>query len=138
MIPCQAQYLYQVRWWMVHCPDYIKERLLKGLSQEIDEFIIQMPDSTYEDLIELFGQPEEVARQLLDAMTMSEWVATQKYKRYGAVIIIAILITIIAQMSIVLWRELTAPKDRVREIIYVSQPYFGPDGAIEHGGGNWR
>lgn len=70
---------------------------------------------------------------MLDAVPLEERKAAQKNKWVGFAAVIAILCTIIIQMGILLWRELQAPKNRVREIIYTSQPYYVPDGVIEEG-----
>lgn len=129
----QNQYLRQVEQWLTDCPIQAKRKLLNGLREEMEEFISQMPDGGYEDLVELFGEPREAAQQLLDAVPLEERQAARKNKWVPIAVVIAILITIIVQMGIILWRELQEPKDGIRVYTYVSQPYFGPDDPIEKG-----
>ena len=126
-------YLCEVRKGLIDCPIQTKMKLLQGLAEEAEDFVQQMPDCSYEDIVEFFGEPEYAARQLLDAVPLEERKAAQKNKWVGFAAVIAILCTIIIQMGILLWSELQAPKNRVREIIYTSQPYYVPDGAIEEG-----
>lgn len=119
-------YLCQVEQFLMECPGRTKRKLMDGLGQEIEEFLLQSLDGKYENLEEIFGQPEQIAQQLLDTVPLRERRAAWEKRRMWALTIIAILLAIVIQMGIMLWRE-RAEKGMIREVIYVAQPYYVPD-----------
>lgn len=80
MTPCQVLYLMQVRVRMRNCPQPARSQLLKGLAQEIQEFVQYMPRCTMGDLIEVFQTPQQAANQLLEAVPVAQQLAVQRQK----------------------------------------------------------
>lgn len=116
----QNQYLLQVEQWFTDCPIQTKIKLLSGLKEEIDEFISQMPDSRYEDLVELFGEPGEAAQKLLDAVPLEERQAAQWRKSIKNIILFAILS---AAVIVLFYQLVISSKNHVVIETYISKPH---------------
>ena len=58
-------YLRQVKPYLADCPSKTRRQLLSGLSQELEEYAVQHPTVSLEELSARFRLPEETAQELL-------------------------------------------------------------------------
>lgn len=73
-------YLNQVKPYLADCPWKTRRQLLSGLSQELEEYAVQHPTVSLEELSSLFRLPEETAQELLLAVPLPVQAANRQLK----------------------------------------------------------
>lgn len=97
-------YLTQVEQWLDDCPRRGRAKLLNGLEEELEDYIREMPELVLTDGMEkVFGPPEEVAEQLLEASRLKNQVLKRRSRWIGEFVVFAILCTIIVIMGCWIW-----------------------------------
>ena len=76
-----------------------KRTLLNDLEINIDSYISEHPNTTYKDLVENFGTPEDVSESFYESLSSDEIKKQQKLKKH--IIIIAIVVGLICVFSFI-------------------------------------
>lgn len=76
-----------------------KRTLLNDLEINIDSYISEHPNTTYKDLVENFGTPEDVSESFYESLSSNEIRKQQKLKKH--IIIIAVTVGIICVFSFI-------------------------------------
>ena len=76
-----------------------KRTLLNDLEINIDSYISEHPNTTYKDLVENFGTPEDVSESFYESLSSNEIRKQQKLKKH--IIIIAVTVSIICVFSFI-------------------------------------
>ena len=132
MTVCQMLYLFQVKLRMGSCSRPEKDLLLKGLSQEIEEYAQHLPRCTMGDLREAFQSPKEAAEQLLEAVPVSDRLAIQRQKWIiisGTIVLLAATVigNLVRQMHLL--EQSTPLVTREKIYVYVENLDEIPSGA---------
>ena len=71
---------------------------VKYLSAEIDSYIAEFPNASFEDLVRVFGNPDDIAKQLITEMKPDEISSRIKFASFvkKAVLLVGTTILIIA------------------------------------------
>lgn len=96
--------------------------------QELESFAPQTGDCTVEDLIELFGKPEEIAQQLLDAVPLKTRVEIQHKKWAFATTAFAAICALLIGMSYWCW---LVSQGHIEVKTYESEPIILSDEEFE-------
>ena len=73
-------YLRQVKPYLADCPSKTRRQLLSGLSQELEEYAVQHPTVSLEELSARFRLPEETAQELLLGVPLPVQAASRQLK----------------------------------------------------------
>lgn len=96
--------------------------------QELEDFVPQTGDCTVEDLIELFGRPEEIAQQLLDAVPLKTRVEIQRKKWACAATAFAAICALLTGMGYWCWK---VSQGHIEVKTYESEPIIISDEEFE-------
>lgn len=98
-------------------PRRSKKDFLDGMTQELNDFKAEHPNSTIRDLESVFGAPVEVARNFIDDSGLSELMIRHKKRRLIIGIGIAILVVIIICLGFWIFSMLSYTQVRVTQTI---------------------
>ena len=88
-----AHYLRAVR-KALHCPGRQGKRLLRQLSEDIEEYCEEHPDATEEELCRRFGTPEDVAAAFAEDLGGSIAVNVQRRRNRIVTAVIVVLVLV--------------------------------------------
>ena len=85
------------------CSSKKKSEFLSALKKGLDDFLLENPESTYEDIVKAFGMPEKQANEFMDSLDSETIKKAFSWKKAIAIGIIIVLIIwgIVAGFSIV-------------------------------------
>ena len=90
----------------LHCGKEQKKQILDGLRNDIEEFRLDHPDCSFEDIQEHFGSPEDIAGEYLNDITASDLKKELSMKvllRKAILIIIVCILIVTACMLGLIW-----------------------------------
>ena len=87
------RYLRAVR-KALHCPGRQGKRLLRQLSEDIEEYCEEHPDATEEELCRRFGTPEDVAAAFVEDLGGSIAVNVQRRRNRIVTAVIVVLVLV--------------------------------------------
>lgn len=87
------RYLRAVR-KALHCPGQQGKRLLRQLSEDIEEYCEEHPDATEEELCRRFGTPEDVAAAFVEDLGGSIAVNVQRRRNRIVTAVIVVLVLV--------------------------------------------
>ncbi len=82
------------------CPNGTRKRFLTKTRQAAEEFLRQKPDATRQELIDLLGDPEELAQGFLETLEPEELERYRKRKKFLLRGCVAALITVSVTISV--------------------------------------
>ena len=88
-----AHYLRAVR-KALHCPGRQGKRLLRQLSEDLEEYCEEHPDATEEELCRRFGTPEDVAAAFAEDLGGSIAVNVQRRRNRIVTAVIVVLVLV--------------------------------------------
>lgn len=95
------QYLRAVK-KQLPCCRKTRQVLTEGLRQELTDFVVANPDSSYEDLCKNFGFPEATAGDLRESIDLADLHMT-RYKRH---ILLGVCVAFLLVCMLLLFQEL--------------------------------
>lgn len=123
------RYLRAVR-KALHCPGQQWKRLLRQLSEDIEEYCEEHPDATEEELCRRFGTPEDVAAAFVEDLGGSIAVNVQRRRNriVTAVIVVLVLVAGVVTARQIWIQQLFLNSYWVESITYISdEPLEEPD-----------
>lgn len=82
------------------CPNGTRKRFLTKTRQAAEEFLREKPDATRQELIDLLGDPEELAQGFLETLEPEELERYRKRKKFLLRGCVAALITVSVTISV--------------------------------------
>lgn len=77
------------------CPKTLKQKVLKSVSAEVDEFFIDNPDASYDDLKNSLGNPNEIAISYIESLDPEEiQKELKKVKRNKWIVIVSCVLAL--------------------------------------------
>lgn len=76
-----------------------KRNLLNDLEVNVKSYMVEHPETTYNDLVEIFGTPVDVSESFYESLSSDEIKKQQKLKKH--IIIIAIVVGLICVFSFI-------------------------------------
>ena len=123
------RYLRAVR-KALHCPGRQGKRLLRQLSEDIEEYCEEHPDATEEELCHRFGTPEDVAAAFVEDLGGSIAVNIQRRRNriVTAVIVVLVLVAGVVTARQIWIQQLFLDSYWVESITYeADEPLEEPD-----------
>lgn len=93
------RYLRAVR-KALHCPGRQGKRLLRQLSEDIEEYCEEHPDATEEELCRRFGTPEDVAAAFAEDLGGSIAVNVQRRRNRIVTAVIVVLVLVAGAVTV--------------------------------------
>lgn len=111
------KYLQQVK---AKIPYHTKcsKHMLQNLALGIDEYTLENPDFTFEQLIENFGSPEDIASTLLENVASKDIIHSIKQTRTLICTIVLLIIVFAFCIRCIAKTEAVG----IEEVIYMSKP----------------
>ncbi len=81
------------------CPNGTRKRFLTKTRQAAEEFLRQKPDATRQELIDLLGDPEELAQGFLETLEPEELERYRKRKKFLLRGCVAALVVVLVAMT---------------------------------------
>ena len=126
--PARA-YLRAVR-RALRCPGRQGKRLLRQLSEDIEEYCEEHPDATEEELCRRFGTPEDVAADFVEDLGGSIAVNIQRRRNRIVTAVIVVLVLVAGAVTVrQIWiQQLLLDMHWVESITYIAdEPLEEPD-----------
>ena len=123
------RYLRAVR-KALHCPGRQGKRLLRQLSEDIEEYCEEHPDATEEELCRRFGTPEDVAAAFVEDLGGSIAVNVQRRRNRIVTAVIVVLVLVAGAVTVrQIWiQQLLLDMHWVESITYIAdEPLEEPD-----------
>lgn len=123
------RYLRAVR-KALHCPGRQGKRLLRQLSEDIEEYCEEHPDATEEELCRRFGTPEDVAADFVEDLGGSIAVNIQRRRNRIVTAVIVVLVLVAGAVTVrQIWiQQLLLDMHWVESITYIAdEPLEEPD-----------
>lgn len=123
------RYLRAVR-KALHCPGRQGKRLLRQLSEDIEEYCEEHPDATEEELCRRFSTPEDVAADFVEDLGGSIAVNIQRRRNriVTAVIVVLVLVAGVVTARQIWIQQLLLDMHWVESITYIAdEPLEEPD-----------
>lgn len=123
------RYLRAVR-KALHCPGRQGKRLLRQLSEDIEEYCEEHPDATEEELCRRFGTPEDVAADFVEDLGGSIAVNIQRRRNRIVTAVIVVLVLVAGAVTVrQIWiQQLLLDFHWVESITYeADEPLEEPD-----------
>ena len=123
------RYLRAVR-KALHCPGRQGKRLLRQLSEDIEEYCEEHPDATEEELCRRFGTPEDVAADFVEDLGGSIAVNVQRRRNRIVTAVIVVLVLVAGAVTVrQIWiQQLLLDFHWVESITYeADEPLEEPD-----------
>lgn len=123
------RYLRAVR-KALHCPGQQGKRLLRQLSEDIEEYCEEHPDATEEELCRRFGTPEDVAADFVEDLGGSIAVNIQRRRNRIVTAVIVVLVLVAGAVTVrQIWiQQLLLDFHWVESITYeADEPLEEPD-----------
>lgn len=123
------RYLRAVR-KTLHCPGQQGKRLLRQLSEDIEEYCEEHPDATEEELCRRFGTPEDVAADFVEDLGGSIAVNVQRRRNRIVTAVIVVLVLVAGAVTVrQIWiQQLLLDMHWVESITYIAdEPLEEPD-----------
>lgn len=123
------RYLRAVR-KALHCPGRQGKRLLRQLSEDIEEYCEEHPDATEEELCRRFGTPEDVAAAFVEDLGGSIAVNIQRRRNRIVTAVIVVLVLVAGAVTVrQIWiQQLLLDMHWVESITYIAdEPLEEPD-----------
>ena len=117
------QYLREIK-KLLPCDYALKKRYIAGLSESIQPYLQEHPDTTLHDLHAVFGAPETIIEDYLnnaDAVEVSKRLSRKKFVIVG-IVIVAVLALILAVVAIRVTRDVHEIQDG-----YITQVVLEPN-----------
>lgn len=81
------------------CPNGTRKRFLTKTRQAAEEFLREKPDATRQELIDLLGDPEELAQGFLETLEPEELERYRKRKKFLLRGCVAALVVVLVAMT---------------------------------------
>lgn len=74
------------------CSSKKKSEFLSALKKGLDDFLLENPESTYEDIVKAFGEPETQSNEFMDSLDSE---AIKKAFNWKKVVLIGVILALI-------------------------------------------
>lgn len=91
---CAMRYVHQVRHCMP-CPFRMKKKIMERVKHNVKEYLAENSSANYQDLVDRFGTPQQIALSYVDDQNTAELLLTLRIKRKILRIVVATAILMV-------------------------------------------
>lgn len=89
------RYLQEIRGWLP-CSKKLKNAILERIRNTVREYLTEKPESSYEELMERFGSPQQIAATYVEDMGTDELLRDLRIRRRIIGVVAATAVAVVA------------------------------------------